>query len=166
MRQWWQKYLIFVGWQEVESSGRMSVSFNVCSIFILEMLWPGMGVCNLISHSTHGINRLEKVSGKKKNLNSCLIPYSKSQPVQARKLAHTWLSCERPTLGHGSKHFPTACTYWRHRTRGGCTKKSRFWNFNVSLWYWEEFGEDFCEWFSTSLNVICFHGVWWPMSCG
>lgn len=40
--------------------------FNIGNIFILKLLWPGMGVCNLISHSIHGISRLENVSGKKK----------------------------------------------------------------------------------------------------
>lgn len=39
-------------------------SFNVCNIFILELFWPGMERRNLISHSIHGISRLEKVSGK------------------------------------------------------------------------------------------------------
>lgn len=68
-------------------SGRMSMSFNVCSIFILEMLWPGMGVCNLISHSTHGINGLEKVSGKKKI--KILVLFHTQNHNQSKRGTHT-----------------------------------------------------------------------------
>ena len=82
-----------------------------------------MEVCNLISRSIHGNGRSEKVSGK--NLNCCLFPYSKSQPVQVRKFAHAQLSCEGPSaLGHGSKRFPIACSYWKEDT-GEDAKRGR-----------------------------------------
>lgn len=62
--------------------------------------------------------------GVEKNLNYCLFPYSKSQPVQVRKLAHARLSCERlSALGHSSKRFPITCTYWKGEIEEDAKKK-------------------------------------------
>lgn len=64
------------------------VSFIVnVGFFCPKLHRPGVEHCNSIRHSIHGMSILEKVS-KKRNLNYCLFPFSKSQPAQVRKLAH------------------------------------------------------------------------------